>query len=71
MFRQPTRTLTLALTFIALTGTYLHAASPRGSSANPPTVVSNDGPTGGDPEPPGTVATGIALMLLQMGIEYL
>jgi hypothetical protein len=69
MFRQPIRTLTLALALIALAGTYLHAASTSDTSGTPPSTVSNDGPTGGDPDPPGPSAVSIALMLLQLGIE--
>jgi hypothetical protein len=69
MFRKPIRTLTLTLTLIALTGTYLHASSPSDTSGAPPTTVSNDDPTGGAPPPPGFSVVSIALMLLQMGIE--
>lgn len=69
MFRKPIRTLTLVLTLIALAGTYLHAASPTDTSGVPPRTVSNDDPTGTDPEPPGPSAVNIALLLLQMGIE--
>jgi len=69
MFRKSIRTLTLALTLIALGGTYLHAASPSDTSGTPPSTVSNGDPTGGDPPPPRSSAVSIALMLLQMGIE--
>jgi hypothetical protein len=71
MFRKPilTLTLTLTITLIALAGTYLHAATPGDSSTNAPATVSKDGPGGGDPEPPGSSAVNIAMMLLQMGIE--
>lgn len=69
MFRKPLRTLTLALTLIALAGTYLHAASPSDTSGTPPNAVSNDDPTGNQPPPPRSIAVNIALMLLQMGIE--
>lgn len=69
MFRHPIRTLTLALTLIALAGTYLHASSPGDTSGTTSTTVSNGEPGGGDPPPPGSDAASIALMLLQMGIE--
>lgn len=69
MIRQSIRILTLALILIALACPYLHAASHSGTSGTPPTIVANDGPTGGDPEPPGSSVLSIALMLLQMGIE--
>lgn len=69
MFRHPVRTLTLALTLIALAGTYLHASSPGDTSTNSPATASNSGPGGTDPPPPGSDAASIALMLLQMGIE--
>lgn len=69
MFTKPIRTFTLALTLLALGGTYLHAANPSDTSGTTPTTASNNDPTGGDPDPTGPSAVSIALMLLQMGIE--
>lgn len=69
MFRHPVRTLTLALTLIALAGTSLHAASPGDNSGTPPATASDSDPGGNQPPPPGSSAVSIALMLLQMGIE--
>ena len=69
MFRKPILTFTLALSLIALAGTYLHAASTGDTSGTPPATASDSGPGGTDPPPPGSSAVSIALLLLQMGIE--